>query len=129
MGILACSTAYTISNEYEVVYLKRENEEDVIIGDFYGDPACAVISPDETWCAIGGAGLIVYFLRQPFEPYRYDYPTGQWIEFGRDAEDPWWIDSLQADSATELIFTTDPNGNHPGTFRFNMATGNMDKES
>lgn len=105
----------------------RPNGKEVVIGDLYGDPNCAVISSDENWCAIGGAGLIVYYLKIPFEPYQYNHQTYQWIEFGRNRDDIWWIESLNEISETQLKFTTDPYGKHPGTYSFNIGTGKVSK--
>jgi hypothetical protein len=128
MNDLIQSKKYRIAHEYEVVFLNRSHGPEVIIGDFYGDPSCAVISPCETWCAIGGTGLIIDFVREPFEPYCYDHLTDQWVEFGRDKDDLWWIESLTAVSGAELVFTTDTNGNRPGTYSFDIATGEVKKQ-
>jgi hypothetical protein len=128
MKELAISLKFQVSHEYEVVYLDRPNAPKVVIGDFYGDPSCAVISPGETWCAIAGAGLIIYFLKEPFEPYQYDRLTDQWIEFGREKNDLWWVESLTALSDTQLVFTTDPNGDRPGTFNYDIVSGEVKKQ-
>jgi hypothetical protein len=128
MNDLTQSKTYRVFHEYEVVFLNRPHGSEVVIGDFYGDPSCADISPCETWCAIGGAGIIVYFLKEPFEPYRYDYSTDQWVEFGREKDDFWWIESLTAVSEAQLMFTTDFYGNRPGTYIFDIATGKVKKQ-
>jgi hypothetical protein len=127
MKDLAHSKNFRINHEYETVTLIRPNGQGVVIGDFYGDPACAVISDGETWCAIGGSGIIIYYLKNPYEPYRYNHQTSQWIEFGRKNDDIWWIESLNVISETQLEFTTDPNGKNPGTYCFNIITGKASK--
>ena len=68
--VLAQSNKYIISYEYETVFLKFiDKDRKIIIGDFYGDPKTAFISSDESYCVIGGRGLIVYFLNEPFIEY------------------------------------------------------------
>lgn len=126
MDHLTESKSYKVSHEYEVVILERVQGADVVIGDFIGDPTCAVISPSEKWCAIGGAGLIIYFLKEPFEPYKYDHSTKQWIEFGRESDDTWWIESLTATSDNKIKFITDPYSNRPGTYLYEISTGKLD---
>jgi hypothetical protein len=80
---LAISKNFRIAHEYETVWLVRESHSSVVIGDFYGDPSVAIIDPDERWCAVGGRGVIVYFLEVPFEPYQYDQSSDQYLEAGR----------------------------------------------
>ncbi len=85
MNILAESESFIIRNEFEIVFLdfKKQNKSSVIIGDFYGDPEFAFISRDENYLVIGGAGLIVYFLNNPFEKYEHNKTSKQYYEFGR----------------------------------------------
>jgi len=66
MHRLASSSRYQISHEYETVWLDIAGRDRTVIGDFYGDPTVALIDSAEAWCAVGGAGLIVYFLEEPF---------------------------------------------------------------
>jgi len=42
-----------------------------------------VISPDQSWCATGGCGVIVYQLAPPFEAYDEKRQTNQWFHFER----------------------------------------------
>jgi len=41
--ILARSEHYTVSHEYETVFLDHPSGPRVVIGDFYGDPQAAII--------------------------------------------------------------------------------------
>ena len=89
---LAQSAHYEIDSEYESVFLTvRQTGRRVLIGDFYGDVEKAVISPDESYCAMVGCGVIVYDLREPFTPYAYHTPSDQWKEFDRDGK-LWYTD-------------------------------------
>jgi hypothetical protein len=45
-------------------------------------------------CAMGGCGLIVYWLEEPFTRFNYDTPSPQYGEFHRHSTDLSWIDSL-----------------------------------
>jgi len=96
MKILAESASYQVLSEYEDVFLKfKETSKLVKVGDFYGDPEVAVISEEETFCAIGGCGVIVYFIREPFEEYTYCTKTLQWREWNRtDNEGILWVTDL-----------------------------------
>ncbi|MFT8349133.1 hypothetical protein [Clostridium saccharoperbutylacetonicum] len=59
---------YLITYEYETVYLYIKNSnKKIVIGDFYGDSEVAIISRDESYCAIGGCGLIIYYLNELFK--------------------------------------------------------------
>jgi hypothetical protein len=87
--VLAQSTNFLIHYEYETVYLtfKNSNQQDVIIGDFYGDPHTAYIADDESYCAVGGYGLIIYYLAPPFNPYFNGAKNKNWKELYREKED------------------------------------------
>ena len=55
MKQIAESNNYLILNEYEKVFLKlKATSQLILIGEFYGDPDVALISDDETYCAVGG---------------------------------------------------------------------------
>jgi len=96
MEIMTESKNYQILNEYESVFLKiKSTEKTILIGDFYGDPEIAMISGDEKCCVMGGAGIIIYYLTEPFEAYKYDAESTQWKEWGRDdPENTQWINNI-----------------------------------
>lgn len=95
--ILAESRNYAIISEFESVYLKRPDGTKLLIGDFYGDPKGALIDRDERFVIMYGCGLIVYYLRPPFEGYSYGLETDQWNEFGRDEPVRWIENVVQSD--------------------------------
>jgi len=70
-NLLAESAHFKIIGEFEIVKLKRWGKRTTIIGDFYGDPSGALIDQQEKWCLMYGAGIIIYFLRPPFQEYSY----------------------------------------------------------
>ncbi|MBQ5331825.1 MAG: hypothetical protein J6K92_00990 [Oscillospiraceae bacterium] len=95
--ILAESRNYTVISEFESVYLKKIDGTKILIGDFYGDPIGALIDRDERFVIMYGCGLIMYYLRPPFEEYSYSSETDQWYEFGRDEPVRWIENVVQLD--------------------------------
>lgn len=96
MQILAESKLYKVFNEYETVILQiKESQQQIQIGDFYGDPQMALISKDEQFCAMCGCGIIIYYLHKPFEDYEYQKETAQWKEWGRIKGDEIWVEGIK----------------------------------
>lgn len=59
--LIAQKEDISLSHEYEEVYLDWSLGR-LILGDHYGDPLCALIGADQSWCAVGGEGLeVVHF--------------------------------------------------------------------
>jgi hypothetical protein len=121
--ILARSQRYVISHEYEVVFLEREGRKDVIIGDFYGDPECAIIDRDERWCLMAGCGLIMYQLRAPFQPYTYDTVSDQWVELFRSPPDCLWIEALYQTGKDTVRLVVDVYSQQAGIYE--LSLGNL----
>ena len=96
MNVLAESDNYQVYNEYERVFLKiKETSKIVCIGDFYGDPQVALISEDEQYCVMGGAGIIIYYFSEPYEEYSYNAKSVQWKEWGREnPENTKWVENI-----------------------------------
>ena len=90
------SENYKVTSENETVYLhfKQMSRQRKIIGDFYGNVETALISCDESFVVMGGCGLIVYFLQEPFGEYKYTDGGGQYFEVHRYPPDVWWIDAV-----------------------------------
>lgn len=105
LPILTESQKYIITSEYETVFLTiKENGRIVTIGDFYGDVEKVVISDDERFCVMGGCGLIIYYLHEPYQEYCYNTTTTQWKELYRENGGVWWIDDIEYmdNSAVEI---------------------------
>ena len=89
MNKLTETQHYIIYKEYESVILEiKKNHRMVQIGDFYGDARMAAISEDESFCAMCGCGVIIYYLQEPFKEYEYHTQTEQWKEWGRNKIHP-----------------------------------------
>lgn len=102
---LAESKNYKIFSSYESVYLvDRSNGSEIFVGDFYGDPNGAVIDRKERFAAMYGCGLIIYFIREPFENYCYGNNSPQWFEFGRNEPIAWIENVVQIDDDNLGLF-------------------------
>jgi hypothetical protein len=117
---LAESTNYKVTAEDETVTLwfKDESRPPVDIGDFYGNPDCAIISADEKYVAMGGYGLIIYKLQEPFDSYNYKQ-SNQYTEIFRDVNDNRPISCLYQDWLDDLNLG-------PQYFRFIASNGNSE---
>lgn len=123
--ILVESYTYKILHEYETVYLLFKNTgKIVIIGDFYGDPEMAFISNDESYCVVGGCGLVIYYLKEPFHEFEYNNNCEQWKEFFRNPDDIWWIEDISEGSNSKTVkFTVDSDDERrTGTYEMDVFT-------
>lgn len=129
--VLAESAHYLIHYEYEVVFLRFKDGQrgDVVIGDFYGDPQTAYIAPDESYCVMGGCGLILYYLRPPFEEYSYDQQSANWREWGRPPDDIYWIETVYSlDAAAAIRFVVDLMSEaYKGVYELNLTDFTVEK--
>jgi hypothetical protein len=103
------SDHYKIIHLYEAVFIAPIDSNNINeyteIGDFYGEPEIAIIDQNEKWCAIGGCGLIIYFIQEPFTPYQYDQKCSQYFEIHRSPPSIWWIEDLQQISPSKILIT------------------------
>ena len=97
--LLAQSEKFKILSEFETVELVisypnilKQNRA-VYMGDFYGDPTCALISRDEKYLVVGGNGLLIYTLSEPF-PSALKTDNKHFKELFRDPKNTWWIDTV-----------------------------------
>lgn len=110
MKTISESENYLIMSEYESVFLKiKKTSQMVCIGDFYGDVETALISKDEKYCVMCGAGVIIFYLNEPFDEYEYDTSSKQWKNWGRNCSNGtiWVKDIVQLDSEHIEIFIED----------------------
>jgi hypothetical protein len=122
---LAESENYRVTSEYEYVTLNFKNDalnKSICIGDFYGDPTCAIISRDEKYVAMAGCGIIIYKLIEPFENFEYDKTTSQYSELFRTNNNYWWIDGLHQSVGTDWKYIQFIARNDEGQFIYKMDT-------
>lgn len=124
------SDHYKVVSEYETVYLyfKNREQEPIIIGDFYGDPECALISFDEKYVVMAGCGIIIYKLQEPFEAYKYDQPLNQYAEIGRHKPDILWVDALYQKSGEDCKYFRFIVDNGEGNTIFRMDSETLEVE-
>lgn len=110
--IIAESEHYYITGEWEAVTLYSKKDDRLITraGDHYGEPQGGIIDKNERFCVTVGCGYIIYFLKEPFEPYAYDRVSEQWKEAGRDPDNINWLTAVRQISDSEIELT-DENGN------------------
>ncbi len=115
---IAESENYAVVRECEDCYLmfKNMSRRSVSIGDFYGDAQFALIDKNERFVVMGGCGIIIYFLHDPWDLYSYNKKTDQWLELGRGESDMYY-DAVKQISDT-VIEITDADG---GTFEFDLS--------
>ena len=59
---------YLVGHIFENAYLlKKETGKTTLIGDFYGEPSCALISQNNKWCIVGGSTLKIWTEDEVFE--------------------------------------------------------------
>lgn len=108
--LLAKSKNFRITAEYEKVYLyNRSDSRRTLIGDFCGDAEGAVIDKKERFAAVFGCGVIVYYLRPPYEPYAYGVTSDQWFEVGRSKPEM-WVEKVVCKGNTLTYYTEDGVG-------------------
>jgi hypothetical protein len=121
---LAESENYKVTSEYEYATLHFKNKlfgGSVYIGDFYGDPDCAIISRDEKYLVVAGCGLIIYRLKEPFMEYVGNENSNQYSEFFREPENDWWINGLhQTDVDGDWKYFRFVASNKEGEFIYKM---------
>ena len=110
--VLAESLNYYLIGSSEEVNLYRKSNDKLIacVGDFYGDPADALIDKQERFCISVGCGFILYRLNEPFQSYRYDVKSEQWTEEGRGPDNIDWYNKVEQISSNEVVLT-DEAGN------------------
>ena len=108
MHTMCESEHYVVLSEFESVFLYiKDKTKRILIGYFYSDPEIARISPDERFCIMGGEGIIVYYLDEPFAEYS-GLPSEQWMEWGRDdPENIMWVESIRILDATHVEIVTE----------------------
>lgn len=125
--ILAQSNHYKISSEYEVVWLERIGHESTVIGDFYGDPVGAIIDAKERWCVVFGTGLIIYYLREPFQRYQYNMSIDQWKECFREPQDTWFIEAVHQTGDEKIRLVVDLNSERAGIYELTMGSMSIER--
>ncbi len=106
---LARSATYRVQHEYEQATVTAADGRQASLGEFYGDPAVALIDADEQWCAVAGEGLVLCRLGQPF---------GQCTAYFRQPGEVRWITALRQTGPFALEWQDEDGAWHPLDFDF-----------
>jgi len=109
--IIAESEHYIVVREYEdcSIMFKDMSRRPVSVGNFYGDAEFALIDRNERFVVTGGCGIVIYFLREPWDDYFINKKTDQWIKLGIGDADIYY-DAVRQISDT-VIEITDADNN------------------
>lgn len=58
---LHANDKYSVGHVFENIYITNKIENKTInIGSMYGEPSCALISEENSWCIVGGSELLLW---------------------------------------------------------------------
>ena len=106
---LARSAGYIVQHEYEQATVTAADGRQASLGEFYGDPAVALIDIHEQWCAVAGEGLVLCRLTQPF---------GQCAAYFREPGETVWITGLRQTGPFALEWQDEDGAWHTLDFDF-----------
>ena len=106
---LARSARYLVQHEYEHATLTAADGRQASLGEFYGDPAVALIDIHEQWCAVAGEGLVLCRLTQQF---------GQCAAYFREPGETVWITGLRQTGPFALEWQDEDGAWHTLDFDF-----------
>ena len=106
---LARSAEYIVQHEYEHASVLAADGRHASLGEFYGDPAVALIDINEQWCAVAGEGLVLCRLGQPL---------GQCMAYFRSPGETVWITDLRQTEPFALEWRDEDGAWHSLDFDF-----------
>lgn len=122
-SVLAESEAYRIERVYELAYLvDKKHRLRLAIGDFYGDPDCALIAPDETWFAVGGDGLVYYDFERGIRSF---FRVGHAPEPRKS--DPTFLHDMRLNDETSIRILLDPWADYASVWRLHVPELSLTK--
>jgi len=68
-----------------------------------------------------GAGLIVYFLEEPFKSYAPGESCKQWYELLRDRDNVWYVEAVYQVAEGVVRFVADPLDRHKGVYDLDVV--------
>ena len=106
---LARSATYIVQHAYEHATVTAADGRQAGVGEFYGDPAVALIDVNEQWCAVAGEGLVICRLAPSFGPC---------AAYFRQQGETVWITDLRQTAAFALEWQDEDGAWHPLDFDF-----------
>jgi len=119
--VVLATQHFVIIHDWYDVGLCLPDRDALTIGTHYEEPRAFVVVRNGLWCASGGCGVVIYHLRDPYEPFRSGVESDQWWEIGRDEDDPWPVDRLRAVGNDRLRIDVDRASPHGGVYDVNVA--------
>jgi hypothetical protein len=113
--ILATRHFVIVHDGYDVG-LCLPDRDPLAIGTHYDEPKAFEVARNGLWFASGGCGVVIYNLREPYEPFSSEVESEQWWEIGRDEDDPWPVDRLRLIGTGRLRIDVDPASPHGGVY-------------
>ena len=78
-AVLAASDSYKLFFRYESATLEGGDfTNPLVVGEFYYPVQCGCIDYHEKWVVTGCHGIIIYYLKEPFEPHSLEEESKQW---------------------------------------------------
>jgi hypothetical protein len=96
---LAASRGLIVYHDFEYATV-TDGIVHLTFGSLYGDPQCAAIADDQSWCAAGGAGIAL--LRAPPGELVTVAATPSAVEFPTGGSRTFWVSALWAQGARQL---------------------------
>jgi hypothetical protein len=114
MNILFETSKLKIEHEYEFAYLVTKlTGKRLLTDDFYGDPSCGLISPNNDWAIIAGDHLAIW--RKGEKAEIIDKPKLKWINDVR----------YKSDNTIEILI--DPWSEYSAIWQLEIDTLNFTK--
>jgi hypothetical protein len=99
---------FIIGHVSESAYLTDiSTGQTILIGDFYGNPSCGLISNDNKWCLVGGSTLRLW--------------TGNEVYEIKD-DKLYWACKLRQTGAEKVEILVDPWADNSSVWEFNIQT-------
>jgi hypothetical protein len=97
------------------------DRDPLTIGTHYVEPRAFGVARNGLWFASGECGVVIYNLRDPYEPFSSGVESDQWWEIGRDEDDPWPVDRLRVVGNDRLRIDVDRASRHGGVYDVNVS--------
>jgi len=105
---------FIIGHIFEDAYLiEKKTKKELYLGDFYGDPTCALISSDNSWCLVAGEGLVCWRRHHGIMHIKDDELK--------------WIHEMKQIGPYDADFLIDPFSEKAAIWRFNIMSSAKQK--
>jgi hypothetical protein len=119
--VLLATRHFVIVHDWCDVGLCLPDRDPLTIGTHFEEPRAFELARNDLWFASGGCGVVIYILRDPYEPFCSGVESDQWWEIGRDEDETWPVDRLRLIGENRLRIDVDPVSPHGGVYDVNVA--------